>query len=295
MKKQASPRIDIDHLQRWVGREQVVSDDLSPFKARALCAALTRENTQPVLPESGSQLPPAWQWLYFVDTPSAALTGRDGHPKTGDFLPPVPLPRRMWAAGKFKVIKPLTLSVSAEKHSVVSRVELKNGSTGSLVFVTLKHSFFQHTQLCVEEQQNIVYREMPSEASPLPQGELASPDVDWTCEINPDPVLLFRFSALTYNGHRIHYDRQYAVDEEFYPGLVVHGPLQAALLANSVAAYCPNARIDEFSFRAKRPLFDSQHFHVCGKREGNHIKLWTRSHEGFVGMTASATLSTQVE
>jgi 3-methylfumaryl-CoA hydratase len=287
----SSAVIDIDHLQTWVGREKVVTDDLSPHQARALSAALERDGYQPALPGVGSVLPPAWQWLYFVDTPSALMTGSDGHQMTGDFLPPVPLPRRMWAAGKFAVHKPVLLGAAAQKRSVVSSVDLKQGSTGTLVFVTVKHTIEQARQVCVEEEQNIVYLEMPTGPSPLPLGKVAPEHADWIIDIQPDPVLLFRFSALTYNGHRIHYDRHYAINDEFYPALVVHGPLQATLLANSVREHCAGLDIVDFSFHAQRPLFDTDRFSVCGKRECDEVTLWTRSHDGFIGMMATARLS----
>lgn len=290
----ANNRIDITHLQTWIGREQRVTDDMSPFKARALSAALAREGYTPAPPGAGSELPPAWQWLYFVDTPSALLTGADGHPKTGGFLPPVPLPRRMWAAGQFTVHAPLVLGTPAGKRSVVSSVDLKSGSSGTLVFVTVKHTVLQHDRVCIEEDQHIVYREMPPGPAPLPAGAKAPAAADWEITIQPDPVLLFRFSALTYNGHRIHYDRQYAVADEFYPALVVHGPLQATLLANSVREHCPDQTISNFTFRAQRPLFDTDALTVCGKRAGNHITLWTRSHDGFIGMTATAELGAEL-
>lgn len=287
----SSTVIDIDHLQSWVGREKVLTDGLSPHQARALSAALEREGYRPALPDAGSVLPPAWHWLYFADTPSALMTGSDGHPKTGDFLPPVPLPRRMWAAGKFVVHNPVLLGVVAQKRSVVSGVDLKQGSTGALVFVTVKHSIEQSGQVCVEEEQNIVYREMPTGPSPLPSGKVPPEEADWVIDIQPDPVLLFRFSALTYNGHRIHYDRHYAIEEEFYPALVVHGPLQATLLANSVREHCAGLEIADFSFRAQRPLFDTDRLSVCGKCQDDKVSLWTRSHDGFIGMAATAHLS----
>ena len=288
----SNPSIDIDNLKTWVGRETVVVDDLSPFKAAALSAALERQDHQPRLPEAGSELPPGWQWVYFVDAPSALMTGVDGHPKTGDFLPPVPLPRRMWAAGSYTVHRPVLLGTSAQKRSLVSSVDLKEGSTGTLVFVTVNHTIEQSGQVCIEEEQNIVYREMPDGPKPLPPGKVAPEAADWVIDVQASPVLLFRYSALTYNSHRIHYDRQYASDTEFYPALVVHGPLQATLLADSVREHCAGSSIKQFSFRAQRPLFDTDSLSVCGKREGDEVKLWTRSHDGFVGMSATAQLST---
>lgn len=281
-----SNAIDIDFLKTWVGKERIREDDLSPFKAQALGAALDREATL----VAGDALPPTWQWLYFVDTPQASATGPDGHPKTGGFLPPVPLPRRMWAAGNFTIAKPLTLGCPAQQSSVIKSVDLKAGKSGTLLFVNVEHSTRQNGELCLVEEQNIVYRDMPTTSAPLPPGELAPADADWEMPITPDPVLLFRYSALTYNGHRIHYDRDYAVNSEFYPALVVHGPLLATLLAELVVKHIPGAQMETFQFRAQRPSFDTDNFTVCGKRNGDNLALWTRSHDGFIGMSAKVKL-----
>ncbi len=283
--------IDIDHLKSWIGREVNVVDDLSPFKAKALHAALNISVDQLPLPEKGSDLALPWHWMYFVDTPTGANTGVDGHGKTGDFLPPIPLPRRMWAAGNFLEYCSLKLGVPAIKQSIISEIDLKKGSSGSLVFVTVLHKIYQNDNLCVEEEQTIVYREMPNGPSPIPDGKKPEKEPSWSEIIFPDPVLLFRFSALTYNGHRIHYDKQYAVEKEFYPGLVVHGPLQATVLANSITKHNPKLRLRDLKFRAIRPLFDSKPIQVCGVIEGNNVDLWTTSHDGFIGMSATATIS----
>jgi 3-methylfumaryl-CoA hydratase len=281
-------RIDIEHLQGWIGKERVRHDHLDPFKAQALAAALDRAEQ----PLAGDALSAAWQWLYFVETPRASQTGNDGHPRTGDFLPPVPLPRRMWAAGKFVIEQPLRLGEPAEQRSVVRSVELKEGKSGALVFVTVEHRTLQNGHLCLLEEQNLVYRDMPIAAAPLPPGEPAPVllEGDFSAQLQPDPVLLFRYSALTYNGHRIHYDRDYATREEHYPALVVHGPLLATLLAEQAARHFPAARIREFQFRATRPSFDTDALTLCARRDGSTLKLWTVTHEGFVGMSATATL-----
>jgi 3-methylfumaryl-CoA hydratase len=284
-----SNTIDIDFLKTWIGKERLRQDDLSPFKAQALAAALDREDSL----QTGDELPPSWQWLYFVDTPQASATGVDGHPKTGGFLPPAPLPRRMWAAGNYTIHKPLVLGRVAEQHSVIKSVDLKTGKSGTLLFVTVEHNTRQDGELCLREEQNIVYRDMPTAPAPLPAGETAPQDADWRMEITPDPVLLFRYSALTYNGHRIHYDRDYAVNTEFYPALVVHGPLLATLLAELVAKNIPEARMETFAFRAQRPSFDTDKFTVCGKRDGDTLSLWTCSHDGFIGMTAKVKLRSE--
>lgn len=284
--------IDIEYLKGWEGKTIKLEDGLSPFPAQALAGVFNRDER----PHPGGTLPPCWQWLYFLDTPSGAGTGADGHPATGGFLPPSPLPRRMWAAGKFSILRPLELGQTAQKTSRIASVDLKAGKSGVLLFVNVEHDIAQAGQLCVRETQNIVYREMPQSAAPLPPGESAPEDktdigAQWRETITPDPVMLFRYSALTYNSHRIHYDRDYAVNTEFYPALVVHGPLLASLLAESASRQFPGERIDTFSFRAQRPTFDDQPFQVCGRRDGDKLTLWTVDHEGFVGMKASATLT----
>lgn len=279
--------IDLDHLRQWVGRERTLVDDLHPFPAQALSNAL--DHRAPL--ESGEALPPSWQWLYFLDTPSASITGPDGHPKLGAFLPPAPLPRRMWAAGAMQIERPLHLGTPATRRSVIRSVDAKSGKSGSLVFVTLDHEVSQRGHLCLREEQNLVYRDMPSGPAPLPPGEAAPTHADWSRTVTPDPVLLFRYSALTYNSHRIHYDRHYAVEREFYPALVVHGPLLATLLLDLASANLGGGSITAFQFRAVRPTFDTHPFTLSGKRDGHHLKLWSADHEGHLCMSATATVS----
>ena len=273
-------------LQAWVGKSQTTHSDLPRFQAEALAAAIDATAT----PNIGDSLPLPWHWLYFLDPVRRDGTGDDGHPQKGGFLPPVPLPRRMWAAGKLEVTKPLTLGLAAEKASVITSVEEKDGRSGKLVFVNLRHEFRQAEKLCITEQQNLVYREAPQERNPLPAGKKIDSEPQFTRKITPDPILLFRFSALTYNAHRIHYDRAYAVNEELYPALVVHGPLLATLLLNLAYENLPNARIETFSFRAVRPTFDSQPIQLCGRRSGNQLLLWSEDHEGYCCMKAEATM-----
>jgi 3-methylfumaryl-CoA hydratase len=278
--------IDIDHLKTWIGREQQASEVLSVFPARALAAMLNHVR----LPESGEPLPPAWHWLYFLATPGAAETGCDGHPSKGGFLPPVLLPRRMWAAGSFDLIRPLRLGSRAEKISMISSVELKHGSTGALVFVKLEHELRQEGSLCLREEQNLVYREMPVTAVPLPPGDPAPAVPQRVQSIAVDPVLLFRFSALTYNAHRIHYDRDYATRTEFYPGLVVHAPLLAILVLDLAVQMRPGIPITQFRFRAVRPTIDLGAIQLGGKCEGSEMTLWSLDHENVVGLRATAVL-----
>jgi 3-methylfumaryl-CoA hydratase len=279
--------IDLDHLRQWTGRERSVVDDLHPFAARALANALDDKTP----PTAGDALPPGWQWLYFLDTPAASDTGADGHPKLGGFLPPNPLPRRMWAAGQMQIVHPLRLGRPATRHTTIRSVDAKSGKSGPLVFVTLDHRITQDDRVCIQEEQNLVYREMPSGPAPLPPGEAAPADADWRRTVTPDPVLLFRYSALTYNSHRIHYDRHYAVECEFYPALVVHGPLLATLLIELVRTQLPHVQLSSFRFRAMRPTFDIRPFHVCGKRHGQRLQLWTSDHANELCVSAEAELA----
>jgi 3-methylfumaryl-CoA hydratase len=190
-----------------------------------------------------------------------------------------------------RIDHPVLLSQPAQKKSTIRSVDVKRGKSGALVFVTVEHAVHQGDRLCILEEQNIVYRDMPEGPSPLPPGELAPSNPDWVKTIAPDPVLLFRFSALTYNSHRIHYDRDYTVRNEYYPGLVVHGPLQATLLLDSIREHVPGKRAVQFAFRAIRPIFDTSEFKVIGHLDGNHIRLCTVDSEGFIGMTATAELA----
>lgn len=276
--------IGIDYLRNWVGREQVTTQPIEAFPARALAALLER----PVLPVVGDELPLPWHWMYFHDTPTRSATGIDGHPERGGFMPPVPLPRRMWASGGLRVETPLRIGEPARKVSTVQAVELKEGKSGPLVFVTLHHEYHQAGRLSLSETQSLVYREAPLAATQLPGGLVDPGRATWSQALTPDPTLLFRFSALTYNAHRIHYDRDYAVREEFYPALVVHGPLLATLLLDLLARECPQATVRSFDFRALRPAFDTDTVRLCGRIDGDQAQLWTLDPQGMVCMMATA-------
>ena len=279
--------IDIEYLKQWVGKQQTQDDDITLFPARALAAALNN----PTLPEKGDELPLFWEWMYFLPTPLGSETGKDGHPDKGGFLPPVPLPRRMWAAGEVECKQPLRIGLEAKRVSTIESVELKEGSTGTLVFVNVRHDIYQNENLCITQVQNIVYREQPKERAELPPGKPAPEDSQFSATINPDPVLLFRYSALTYNGHRIHYDRDYAVGEELYDALVVHGPLLVTLLLELQRNELSERSITQFKFRAVRPTFDKESFSVAGKLEGNALSLWSADAGGNTCMTIKAELA----
>ena len=277
---------DAQAIKSWVGRQTASHDELRPFPSQALAAALERG----VVPDAGDLLPPAWQWFYFLDTPSASGTGADGHPRSTQLLPPPPLPRRMWAAGKMHIDRPLRLGLAAQRRTTIKSIEARSGKSGALVFLNLEHEFIQNGAVCIREEQNLVYREMPSAPGVEIAGEPAPPPGEWTHEIAPDPVLLFRYSALTYNSHRIHYDRPYAIGHEFYDDLVVQGPLLATLLLEFIQAQLPYAVIKTFQFRAVRPTYASKTFTLNAALSGEALTLWSIQ-QGRLCMSASATLS----
>ncbi len=279
--------IDIKQLKKWEGKQETKEDDISLFPAQALAAALNNEH----VPQKGDALPLFWEWLYFLPTPRADATGVDGHPDKGGFLPPVPLPRRMWAAGEVECHQALIIGQPATRVSTIESVELKQGSTGTLVFVNVRHEISQAGVLCISQLQNIVYREQATEPTELPPGKSASADLDVMHLVKPDPVLLFRYSALTYNAHRIHYDREYAMQEEFYPALVVHGPLLVTLLLELYRNHYSKLNLKGFKFRAVRPTFDTAAFSVSAKRNGAELSLWSADESGSVCMNIQALLT----
>jgi 3-methylfumaryl-CoA hydratase len=264
-------------LQQWLGRSEERTDVVRPVSA--LAATLDRE-------DPGLVLPPLWHWTLFPQLTPQSGIGPDGHALRGGFLPPVPLPRRMWAGGRLDFLQPLRIGDQVRRLSRVAGIRSKLGRRGELVFVTVRHQIFSSSGLALTEEHDIVYRGMESSpAAPLPAPDGAL----YEREIVPDPVLLFRYSALTFNGHRIHYDRSYATGVEGYPGLVVHGPLIATLLLDLLHRHRPEVQVRRFQFKAVRPLFDTQPFFVCGRPDGNGFALWARDTEGYLAMEASAT------
>jgi 3-methylfumaryl-CoA hydratase len=273
-----------EDFSAWVGTSEELVDVLEPARSNALRAALGE--AEPLA--AGAELPLLHHWLYFWNVQPPAGLGPDGHPAKGGFLPPVSLPRRMWAGGRLKFCEPLTLGEQVTKTSKILKVEAKSGKSGNLVFVTVEHKFAGAKGLAITEEQDIVYREPAaagSIAGPAETGE--APAAAWRHEVDPNPVLLFRYSALTMNGHRIHYDRPYAMDEEAYPALVVHGPLQATLLADLAAKNLPG-RISTFDFRGMSPAFDGTALHVCGEQSEGGASLWTQQ-GATKNMTATVT------
>ncbi len=260
----------MSEFEDWVGRSQSVTDVLEPARSNALSVALGGEGDL----KAGDPLPLLHHWLYFWDVKPPAGLGVDGHPAKGGFLPPVPLPRRMWAGGRLTFHKPLLLGAEVTRTSTICAVKEKTGRTGRLVFVTVRHDLDAGEGIAVSEEQDLVYREPAAGVLPAPVPTPA-PDVPWVEDVDPNTVLLFRYSALTMNGHRIHYDRPYAMGEESYPGLVVHGPLQATLLIQ-LAARNLDAPITGFEFRGQQPAFEGVPLHVCGEPTDGGAEVWTQ-------------------
>ncbi len=283
-------QIDTEHLKQWAGRQVSAQDLIATGAANALAATLDRAEQL----ADGDSLPPLWHWIYFWTAAPMSGLGPDGHAKRGGFLPPVPLPRRMWAGGRLRFDAPLVLGEAADKNSTILDVNVKQGSSGPLAFVTVAHTISQQGHACVYEEHDIVYREMAlpdANAKPAP-GKLAPVDAHWTRIIEPDPVLLFRYSALTCNGHRIHFDRSYTTGVEGYAGLIVHGPLIATLLVDLLRRELPSRVLKTFSFRAVSPLFDIEPFSLHGKLsdDGGSVSLWAANARGELAMQAEATL-----
>ena len=278
------------HLQSWVGRTETLVDDITAAPLRGLSATLDRDDPPPV---AGTAVPPLWHWLYFLPQPRRSEIGPDGHARRGGFLPPVPLPRRMWAGGRLQW-HPQVLQVgdAVKRLSRIESVTHKAGRTGDLVFVLVRHEIHNAQGLTLTEEHDIVYRANPQPGDPVPPPQPAAKEATWTETVTPDDVLLFRYSALTFNGHRIHYDRRYVTEVEGYPGLIVHGPLIATLLVDLVRKHLPGARLLGFQFRAVRPVFDTAPFKLHGlpSADGKSVQLWTEDHEGWLTMQATATL-----
>jgi 3-methylfumaryl-CoA hydratase len=275
----------MDHaaLQAWIGREEVAHDLAAESPVRRLAALLDHDRP----PWPTGEVPSLGHWLYFLPEALQSRIDVDGHPFRGGFLPPIDLPRRMWAGGRVTFASPIPLGALLQRRSSIADIKDKTGASGPLLFVTVRHEISADGVLSVIEEQDLVYRPAatPGQPSAPPAPSDARP-FDFARTVVPDPVLLFRFSALTFNGHRIHYDRDYARDVEGYAGLVVHGPLQAVLLMDLFARSLPGIAPRAFSFRGQRPLIDTAPFDLRMAATLGGADLWTVGPDGQVGMTA---------
>jgi 3-methylfumaryl-CoA hydratase len=278
-------------LTDWIGRSETLRDQITAAPVRGLNATLDH----PALAvENGMPLFPLWHWLYFLPQHRQSEIGPDGHAKRGGFLPPVPLPRRMWAGSQFEFRAPIRVGDRVARTSTIADVTSKEGRTGKLVFVKVRHELRCNdaSEPALVEFHDIVYREAQGPNDVVPPPQPAPADAAWQRSIVPADVLLFRYSALTFNGHRIHYDRRYVTEVEGYPGLIVHGPLIATLLLDLLRRERPDADVASFRFKAVRPTFDLHPFSVNGQPEadGKTVRLWAADHEGWLTMDATATL-----
>jgi len=291
----------MDDLSQWVGRTQRQTETLDPRLVRWLAAILERDDLLEA--GEGATLPPTWHWIYFNAVEPMSALGRDGHPKKGGFLPATRQPRRMWAGSRLHWHGNLAAGQAVERVSTILKCEAKRGKSGEMVLVTVGHQYLAGGALLLDEQHDIVYRDeagdderkaLAAMAAQVRAGEVTiERRGDFFREMNVGPVQMFRYSAATFNGHRIHYDRDYARDIEGYPGLVVHGPLIATLLLEFLqATVAPGRRVERYEFRAMRPTFDIAPFalHAASPGDDGTVELWSTNNAGAVGMQATATL-----
>lgn len=271
--------------ESWIGREDEHRERIQPGAVQALAATLDLERA----PGLGEALPPGWQWLFFNPVVRRSGLGVDGHPQRGGFLPPIELPRRMWAGSRIQYLADLPVDAMATRHSLISKVENKTGKRGSLWFVTVVHTTTCEGKTCIVEEQDIVYREATPPGTPQPPAVPYAEQAQWGRAFMPDTTLLFRYSALTFNGHRIHYDQPYARDEEGYPDLVVHGPLTATLLQQLALEQGQGKQLAQFDFRGVSPLFVGRGVRLEGRHESDgSLSLWARGPNEELAMSAKA-------
>jgi 3-methylfumaryl-CoA hydratase len=270
-------------LQTWIGRSDTRSECIDRRPAAMLAALLDRPGSL----RKGDPLPPLWHWALFPPEARQSGLGDDGHPRLGGFMPPIPLPRRMWAGSRITWHNALRIGDEARRTTEITAIEEKRGSHGALVFVTLLHTITTERGLALREEQDLVYRG-PAPAAPAPLATADRAPADWRESLTPDARLLFRYSAATFNTHRIHYDLPYARDIEAYPALVVHGPLTATLLVDRLLMRTDRP-LRSFSFRGRAPLYCDRALALCGRQEQpGRFTLWAESDAGHPAMTATA-------
>lgn len=277
----------LDHLRLWIGRKESMNDLATAWPAAAMSATLDRHDA-PL--NDGDAIPDGWHWLYFLETAPAHELAHDGHPKRGGFLPPVTLPRRMWAGGRLEFRRPIKIGDRMRRDSEILSVEPKSGKSGNLVFVTVRHTVTVASDIAVVEEHDIVYRDAPTPGAPTPAGKPAPANPGWRHQVMPDEAMLFRYSALIFNAHRIHYDLDYCRTEEGYPGLIVHGPLQTTLLLD-LCRRNSNKPVRKLDYRAVSPAFHNQKLSVGGipATDGSSAQIWTADHAGNITMTGTAS------
>jgi 3-methylfumaryl-CoA hydratase len=279
-------KLDLDHLRQWIGRTTEVSDIVTAQLTKGLRATLFQEIGEP---QPGDAAPFTTHWCLGQPVYPMSELGPDGHPSRGGFLPPVPLPRRMWAGGELEFIDALRVGDVATRTSRIADVTMKTGSTGVLCFVSVQHEVTTSRGLAIRERQDIVYRDVSGPAPAAAAKALPPPPVAQHREAHiSDPVLLFRYSALTFNGHRIHYDRDYVTKVEGYPGLIFHGPLQASFIVELAAKLRGGQPPKKLSYRGVQPLFEGSEFSINANMTDRGIELWVANAEGQPTMKGTA-------
>ncbi len=282
-----SDKLDLDHLRQWIGRTSETSDVVTAQLVKGLRATLFMEIGTPKV---GDAAPWTVHWCLGQPVYPMSELGPDGHPTRGGFLPPVPLPRRMWAGGELEFFEPLRVGDEMTRSSRISDITMKTGSSGTLCFVSIEHLIKTPRGTAIRERHDIVYRDMSStQASASAKPSAPPPAAQHRESHMADPVLLFRYSALTFNGHRIHYDRDYVTKVEGYPGLIFHGPMQAAFLVEFAAKLHGAAAPKKFTYRGVQPLFEGSEFSVNANDTGNGMDLWTANSDGQPTMKGTAT------
>jgi 3-methylfumaryl-CoA hydratase len=278
-------KLDLDHLRQWIGRATEASDIVTAQLVKGLRATLFQEIGEP---KTGDAAPFTAHWCLAQPVFPMSQLGPDGHPARGGFLPPVPLPRRMWAGGELEFLDSLRVGDEATRASRIADVTMKTGSTGTLCFVSVEHLITTARGTAIRERQDIVYRDVSG--APQPAKPAAPPPTAQHRESHmADPVLLFRYSALTFNGHRIHYDRDYVTKVEGYPGLIFHGPLQATFMVELAAKLHGGKPPKKFSYRGLQPLFEGSEFSINANATDNGMELWTANSAGHPTMKGTAT------
>jgi 3-methylfumaryl-CoA hydratase len=276
---------DLEHLRQWIGRTDRAEDVVTAQLTRGLRATLFMDIGAP---KPGDTAPFTVHWCMAQPVYRMSELGPDGHPARGGFLPPVPLPRRMWAGGELEFIDSLRVGDEVTRTSRIADVTIKTGSTGMLCFVTVEHLITTPRGMAIRERQDIVYRDIPIATAKQPAKTAPPPTAQQSLSHLADPVLLFRYSALTFNGHRIHYDRDYVMNVEGYPGLIFHGPLQAALLVEFAAKLQGGTAPKKFSYRGVQPLFEGGMFSINANATDAGLELWVANAEGQPTMKGSA-------
>jgi 3-methylfumaryl-CoA hydratase len=274
-------------LKAWVGRKRTERDIVEPRQVRGMAALLDRDPEQY---SAGTVLPEFWHWIYFNPAVPRSRLGEDGHELRGDFFPPVELPRRMWAGGRLRFLRSMVIGEEIERVSEILSIEAKHGRSGDLVLVTVRYVISDKTGVCVEEEQDIVYCEIPkSPSSPQPQAALPD-DLEWRDTFLPDAVVLFRYSALMFNAHRIHYDYPFTTKVEGYRGLIVHGPLTATLLLDAAKRKVAGT-LTSFEYRGIAPLFNDEPITLAGRSSaaGHDTELWAAGPSGAIAMRGRVT------